>query len=206
MLRAIAQALDRVHAGRRPLVVASDHPRIFLAGAHLAEIAALDGRTSGGYARRGRAVLRRFESHPGPVVAAVHGPCTGGGLDLVLSCDAIVASPSASFSHPGIRRGLVTGWRGTVMLPWSIGRGAARRALLTGEPISAAEAADHGLVIVNDDPVAAARLEAARLAALHPARLMRWRSFKNSRFVDRFRAVVVHNEGWQNPCERQEIP
>jgi len=206
MLAALAETLDRLRVDPRPMVVASSHPRIFLAGAHLGEIASLDGVSSAAYALRGRAVLERFEKYPKPVVAAVDGPCTGGGFDLVLSCDAIVASNAASFSHPGILRGLVTGWRGTVMLPWAIGGGPARSALLTGRPISAKDAADLGLALVGQDPVALASLEAVRLATLHPERLRRWRAFRNSRFVDRFRAVVVHNGGWQNPCERQEIP
>ena len=112
-----------------PLVLRSAHPTIYLAGADLAEIAALDGPSCADYARRGRVVLERLALYPAPTVAAVHGSCSGGGFDLGLACDWIVAGGAAAFSHPGVRRGLVTGWGGTVRLPVAIGRTAAGMAM-----------------------------------------------------------------------------
>ena len=102
-----------------PVVLASAHPTIFLAGAHLAEIEALDQYSCVGYAELGRSVARRLASHPNAVVAAVHGSCSGGGFDFVMACDWVIASPTATFSHPGVRRGLVTGWGGTTSVGWA---------------------------------------------------------------------------------------
>jgi enoyl-CoA hydratase/carnithine racemase len=156
----------------KPLVLTSDHPTIFLAGAHLGEIASLDVDSSIPYARLGRAVIDRIAGHGAATVAAVHGSCSGGGFDLVLACDVIVAGPSASFSHPGVRRGLVTGWGGTTVVPFALGGPGARRALLQGGRISAADAASAGLTRpVDGDPVVAAREMAARLGRVHPGRL-----------------------------------
>jgi enoyl-CoA hydratase/carnithine racemase len=59
----------------KPLILTSAHPTIFLAGAHLGEIARLRARSSVPYAHRGRAVISRLLSHPAPTVAAVHGSC-----------------------------------------------------------------------------------------------------------------------------------
>ncbi len=176
------------------LIVRSAHPRVFLAGAHLAEIAALDAGSSAPYARLGRRVLDLLREYPAPVVAAVHGACLGGGVDLVLSCDAAVAGSEARFGHPGVRRGLVTGWGGTVDWRAAIGRSPSVLALLTGTSVSATEATRLGWVrSVAGDPAAAAAQEARRLAALHPSRLAAWRLLRGRRFVDRFRTLVVHN-------------
>ncbi len=194
LLRDLAEALDDLAADGSPLVVSSSHPRIFLAGANLAEIAALDMESSFPYARLGRKLLERLRRFPAPVVAAVHGPCAGGGLDFVLSCDAIVASPGATFAHPGVHRGLVTGWGGTAIFPVLGGAGPARRLFLEGRFFSSEEAAAAGWVAgLHDDPVDAARREALRLASLAPARLELWRRFRHGRFVDRSRVSVVHN-------------
>ncbi|MCU0305369.1 MAG: enoyl-CoA hydratase/isomerase family protein [Thermoanaerobaculales bacterium] len=177
-----------------PVVVASAHPTIFLAGAHLGEIAELEATTCVAYARLGRSVARALADHPAPVVAAVAGSCSGGGVDLALAADAIVASPAATFSHPGVLRGLVTGWGGTVSLPWTIGDAAARAALLGGAGIDAPTMLELGAVrSIDPDPVAAARLTARSLAALEPSRMRLWRLLRGPAFVDRFRVSVVEN-------------
>lgn len=179
----------------RPLVISSNHPRIFLAGAHLGQIAALDEDTSRDYSLTGREVMWLIASHPAPVVAAVDGVCAGGGFDLVMSCDAIVAGTGALFAHPGVGRGLVTGWGGTLTLrrraPWSLAAGI----LLQAQPVAAEVIASMGLVRpVPGESTTAATAEASRLASLHPSRLGLWRSFRTRHFVDSFRAFVVHNE------------
>lgn len=194
LLRALAGALDELAAAPtvRPVVLASVHPTIYLAGADLGEIAALDAASCGPYAALGRSLGRRLASHPAPVVAAVHGSCSGGGFDLVLACDAVVAAPGATFAHPGVLRGLVTGWGGTVALPAAVGRPATRRALLEGSPLSAAELAATGAVAeVATEPLPAALELGRRLHRLHPGRLRLWRLLRGPRFVDRFRATVI---------------
>ncbi len=183
LLEELAAKLDSVNDRRLPMIISSAHPRIFLAGAHLAEIARLDATTSLDYGSFGRAVLQRLGRHQGPVVAAVHGPCSGGGFDFVLSADAIVAGPAATFSHPGVRRGLVTGWGGTMMLPRLLGPASARRILLEGATLNAAELAASGLVCrVDDDPLAAAMAEAKTLGELHPSRILFHRSLRTGGF------------------------
>jgi len=194
LLGALAESLDGLAASAAPLVISSSHPRIFLAGADLTEIARLDAERSLPYARLGRRVLERLRRFPAPVVAAVHGPCAGGGLDLVLSCDAITAAPEATFAHPGVHRGLVTGWGGTAMFPPLTDGWTARRLFLEGRSFSAAEAMAGGWATkIAETPVHAAQLEALRLASLAPARLELWRRLRYGRFVDRFRVSVVHH-------------
>jgi len=175
-----------------PLVLASVHPTIFMAGAHLREIEELDTRSCVIYAELGRLVAHRFASHPAAVVAAVHGSCSGGGFDLVMACDSVIASPHATFSHPGVLRGLVTGWGGTTSLGWALGASVARRALLEGTVLDTPTMAALGAVqIIADDPQAEACATARRIALLHPSRLALWRRLRGPTFVDRFRAFVA---------------
>jgi enoyl-CoA hydratase/carnithine racemase len=195
VLDALASALRSLASDDdpRPLVLRSDHPTVFLAGADLREIAALDSASCVGYAERGRAVVDLLEGHPAPTVAAADGSCSGGGFDLVMACDAVVASPRATFDHPGARRGLVTGWSGTVSAPAVFGDGTARALLVAGRRLDSEAALAHGLVgRVSADPVRDAIEMALELAHLHPSRRRLWRLLKGGRFVDRFRASVIH--------------
>ncbi len=194
VLSAINDLLDALalEPSPQPVVLASAHPTIFLAGAHLAEIEALDQYSCIGYAELGRSVARRLGSHPNAVIAAVHGSCSGGGFDLVMACDWVVASPKATFSHPGVRRGLVTGWGGTTSVGWALGDSATRRALLEGAVFDASALAELGVVqTVTEDPQSQALATARRLTSLHPSRLPLWRLLRGPNFVDRFRAFVV---------------
>ncbi|HSO24152.1 MAG TPA: enoyl-CoA hydratase/isomerase family protein [Chondromyces sp.] len=177
----------------RPLVLRSLHPTVFLAGAHLGEIAALDARSCVGYAALGRRVMSLLGAHPAVTVAAVDGSCSGGGFDLVLSCDAIVVGPKASFDHPGVRRGLVTGWTGTTTVRAALGSPLARAAFIGGRPLDAPAAVAAGVALAAaDDAAAAAAALALGLAELDPERIELWRRLRGPRFVDRFRASMVH--------------
>jgi len=179
--------------GPDPLVLCSVHPNVFLAGAHLAEIANLDASSSGPYARRGRRAIRDLEKHPAPTVAAINGSCSGGGFDLVLACDALITGPQASFSHPGIRRGLVTGWSGTTRLPSALGSTTARAALLETREIDPVSFSFHGAILLTaEDPLIAATEKARQLASLDPEKCHLWRGLRGPGFIDRFHASVVH--------------
>ncbi len=191
-LRSVFRTLAE-SAVRLPLVLRSSHPTVFLAGADLSDIADLDSSSCVPYARRGREVIRLLDRYPAPTVAAVSGSCSGGGFDLVMACDAIVAGPSATFRHPGISRGLVTGWSGTTRLPDLVGKTPARSLLLEGSSLDAATARAVGLVhTIDTDAVAQATRFALDLGALDPSRRQLWRALRGPVFVDRFRASVVH--------------
>lgn len=183
----------RFLGGVDPMVLGSSHPTVFAAGADLGEIEKLDAAACVRYAELGRRVVRLLAEYPAPTVAAVRGSCYGGGFDLVLSCDRIIAGPKAVFQHPGVRRGLVTGWSGTTVLPETLGSSVARRVLVEGNPTTAAEMKDIGLVHeISDRPDLDAVQMAISLGALEPERFALWRSLSRPGFIDRFRATVVH--------------
>jgi enoyl-CoA hydratase/carnithine racemase len=127
-------------------VVIASNEESFAIGADLEEIAALDGIAAREFARLGQSLLGQIERFPIPVVAAIRGYCLGGGLDLALACHGRVATYDASFGHPGVSLGLLTGWGGTQRLPRLVGKTQALQILLTGERIPATQALTLGLV------------------------------------------------------------
>jgi enoyl-CoA hydratase len=81
-----------------------------------------------------------------PLIAAVEGWALGGGFEMALACDLIVAAQDAKFGLPEVKRGLIAGEGGVIRLPQRLPYHVALKVLLTGEPISAVDANQYGLV------------------------------------------------------------
>ncbi|WPB90721.1 enoyl-CoA hydratase-related protein [Streptomyces malaysiensis] len=104
-----------------------------------------------------------------PTIAAVTGPAVGAGLNIALSCDIVIASPTATFGATFSRIGLHPGGGATAFLVESLGRQRAARVLLEGRTLSADDALSWGLVeSVMEDPLQDARALAAKVALLGP--------------------------------------
>ena len=143
------------HPPSRLIITGDAH--FFSAGADLHEIAALTGPEAFRFAQMGQRLMNAVASFPSPAIAAVHGYCMGGGLDLVLACHRRIAGPHSIFGHRGAALGLITGWGGTQRLPRLIGRGRALQMFLAAEKLHATRALEIGLVdAVAEDPVEAA--------------------------------------------------
>ncbi len=154
-------------ASVRAVVVMSGKPDIFVAGADIQEFVALKtAEDATRLSREGQKLLDRIASSGKPLVAAVHGACLGGGLEMILACQYRVASdhPKTVFGAPEVQLGLLPGAGGCNRLPRAIGLRAALEMILTGKNVRAAKAFRMGLVdelvppaILKDVAVAAAR-------------------------------------------------
>ena len=153
-------------------VVLTGDEKAFAAGADVAELAQ---RTPADPAfARVRAAWAPIERYPRPIIAAINGFALGGGCELAMHCDIIVAGEGAKLGQPEVKLGIMPGAGGTQRLVRAVGKFAAMRWLLTGDPLSAAEAHRLGLVteVVADGEVLKRALEiAARIAAQAPLAL-----------------------------------
>ncbi len=120
--------------------------KAFVAGADIKELAQLNPLDARLKALRGHALLEVIEGFPKPVIAAINGYCLGGGCELALACHLRIASENAQFGLPEVKLGLIPGYGGTQRLPRLVGKGRAMEMILSGESISAQEAARIGLV------------------------------------------------------------
>ena len=120
--------------------------RAFIAGADIAELAALDANGAYALSRRGQSVFAKFEASHKPVIAAVNGFALGGGCELAMACHVRIAGDLAKFGQPEVKLGFIPGYGGTQRLQRLVGPGQAAQLLLTGEIIDANEAARIGLV------------------------------------------------------------
>lgn len=136
----------------------------FCAGADMAEFPLrFDRGTARAHAQNGHRMMRNLLRCPQPVAAAVEGPCLGGGYELAMGCDAIIAGRGARIGLPEVRRGIFPGTGGLFLLARRL-TPAAAKALATGGDILEAEAA-HAAGLVDELVPDGAALEAARAKA-----------------------------------------
>lgn len=148
--------------------------RAFCSGSDLREIGDLVGLDARRYVRLDFTTKNRVAGLSKPVVAAIHGWCVGGGLELALACDIRIAATNALFSMREVPLGSVPGSGGLQRLPAVVGVGVAKDWILTGRDVSAAEAERRGLVteLVEPERLADRAQElAAELATRNPTAL-----------------------------------
>lgn len=174
LLQDLSDRLDRCEADHtvRAVVIAARGPA-FAAGADVPGFLKLGGSLSD-FMRMGAELFRRLERSRLPIVAAVNGPCYGGGNELAMAADIRVASVKARFGQPEVNLGIIPGWGGTHRLAQLVGAARARRLLLTGESIGAEDAYRMGLIDEVIEPrllLETALNLADRLASLPPLAL-----------------------------------
>src|SRR6266446_5181037 len=168
--------------------------RAFIGGADIGEIAALDHVTARSFITLVHRCCAAFRRLPVPVIARIDGYALGAGLELACACDLRVASERAIFGMPEVRVGIPSVVE-AALLPKLIGHGRARRLLLTGETIGAAEALAWGLFDAVAPPgqldTAVERFAAAILAGgkqairLQKALILEWEDLSTSAAVAR---------------------
>ncbi|MCL2316272.1 MAG: enoyl-CoA hydratase-related protein [Actinomycetia bacterium] len=152
MMHQVTAAITQAGATQARVVVLAASGPVFSAGHHLGELVGLTLPQATAFFEACVAMIRAIRAIPQPVIARVHGPAAAGGCQLVASCDLAVAASSATFSLPGIRRGLFC-HTPLVAVSRAVLPKRAFEMALTGEAITAEVAAQWGLVnrCVPDD-------------------------------------------------------
>jgi len=195
-LERFASALDAAshHAGA--VIVHSRLKAGFSAGADLRELYARSKESAAGshvggvrdFLERIHRVLNALDASPLTTIAAVHGVCFGGGFELALACDLIIADKMARFCFPELRLGLIPGFGGIPRLKRDLGNSIVRDLLLTGRSINAARAQAVGLV-----SQLAAEGEALHLARSTAAQVKKF-DRATSAAAKRFLKPIPHEE------------
>lgn len=171
MAEGIARACAELaqDASVRAVVLTSTHERAFCVGADLKERNTFSDAELSRQRPRARAAYGGVLGLPMPTVAAVHGFALGGGFELALSCDVIVADRTAVLGLPEVSVGVIPGGGGTQLLPRRVGAARAAELIFTARRVPAEEARELGLVDVLTDAGAdtSEALELARRMAAH---------------------------------------
>jgi len=149
MLADVDSALAQIENARdvRVVVFRSTSSRYFCSGADIDEWGDIDPEGMGSrFIRAGNRVFRRIAELDIPTISVLSGSALGGGLELALSCDFRYASIDAMLGFPEASVGAVPGWMGCQRLSDLVGTGRSRELVLLGEPITAARAAEWGIV------------------------------------------------------------
>jgi enoyl-CoA hydratase/carnithine racemase len=195
-LEKFAAALEASASHASVLIVHSSLKAGFSAGADLRELytraqeMASTHRVAGvhSFLERIHRVLNAIDASPLTTLAAVHGVCFGGGFELALACDLIVADKMARFCFPELRLGLIPGFGGIPRLKRDLGNSVVRDLLLTGRSINATKALAVGLV-----SQVAAEGEALRLARSAAAQVKKF-DRATSAAAKRFMKPIPHEE------------
>jgi enoyl-CoA hydratase/carnithine racemase len=153
------------------VIILTGRGRAFVAGADINEYVGISMIQYVDFQRLGRRMYDRWESLTKPVIAAVNGFALGGGFELVLIADIVVASEQAKFGLPECKLGLLPGGGGTQRLPRLVGRNTAKALIMSGDFIPASEAHRLGIVYSvtpPDELMDTARALAATIASRAP--------------------------------------
>jgi len=173
-LRELASAFSELSQDPevRVIVLTGSGERSFVAGADINEFVDMGAEEMWRTMKLGQDVFDRIAYCAKPVIGAVNGYALGGGLELALACDILIASENARFGHPEINLASFPGWGGTQRLPRRIGLDRAKELVFTGRKIDAREAEAMGLIgrVVPADKLQAEAMKlAGEIAGKSPA-------------------------------------
>jgi enoyl-CoA hydratase len=136
----------------RVVVLTGAGEKAFIAGADIKYMQGLGVIDARRWGELGHACGNLLETMPKPTIAAINGYALGGGCELALACDLRLASSNARIGQPEIDLGILPGWGGSVRLARTTTLGFAKALILTGRPVDATEALQHGLVNAVYEP------------------------------------------------------
>ena len=150
-------------------VILTGEGKAFAAGADISQMSSFTAVEAQQFALNGQRILRLLETFPAPTIAAVNGFALGGGCELAMCCDIILAAPRALFGQPEVRLGVIPGFGGTQRLLRRVGRQAGLELMMTGRNVKAEEAVQLGIALrIEEDVLAAAKQLAESIAKNGP--------------------------------------
>lgn len=152
-------------------IIVTGAGKAFVAGADIEWMATIGPMVAADFSRLGQAAFFKMEESRKPVIAAVNGYALGGGCELAMAADFIIASEKAVFGQPEAKLGLVPGFMGTQRLPRIVGAARAKEILMTARNVDAQEALRIGLaveVVAPDALMETARQKMATILANGP--------------------------------------
>ena len=168
-LAELANAIARIaeDAEARVLLVTGMGDKAFIAGADISAMQTMSTLEAQAFSEKGTRVMQAVEALPIPVIALVNGYALGGGCELAMACDWIIASERAVFGQPEVSLGIPPGFGGTQRLARLVGRALAMELVTSGRQIKADEALRIGLAnhVVAGEQLMEKGLEMARLIA-----------------------------------------
>lgn len=135
------------HDGRTRAAILTGGDKAFAAGADVADMASMSSQQALAFSQLGHSVTDQMERCSFPIIAAVQGFALGGGCELALAADFIIAAENAVFGQPEVKLGLIPGFGGTQRLAHRVGTAKARQLIYTGDSLKAAAALACGLVV-----------------------------------------------------------
>jgi len=168
VIEALVRAWEDLEGrGARAMVLASPNPALFCAGADIKAFTKWDADSGREHLERIHGLGRRWERSRIMTIAAVNGMALGGGCEIAMACDVRLAAGSASFGQPEVNLGIIPGFGGTQRLARLVGPAKALEMNTIGDPVSAEDAYEHGLVnrVVADHELFDTALQWARKLA-----------------------------------------
>lgn len=147
LLKDLGTQLDKITEDESvKAVILKGEGRFFSAGADIKEFTSLQNEDDfAALAKNGQDIFHKMETYHIPIIAAIHGAALGGGLELAMACHMRIVANTAKLGLPELTLGIIPGFAGTQRLPQYVGTAKAYELILTGEPISGADAATYGL-------------------------------------------------------------
>lgn len=152
------------------VIVTGAGGKAFVAGADIKDFPELKKETGIELVKKGQRIFDKIAALEQPVIAAIDGFALGGGLELALACDIRIASKRSKVGFPEVNLGILPGYGGTQRLPRLIGPGKAKQLIFSGDPLSAEEAKQVGILeeVTEDSPMEKAKELAETIAKRAP--------------------------------------